>query len=181
MDLTKISDEQIVDKVRQGDNESYSEIVKRYKDKLLRYIRRLSYNSNEAEDILQDVFIKAYKNLYSFNIKKKFSSWIYRIAHNETINHIKKNKREKAVMVEIDFDVADKIDLNKELISKDLKKELSGYISKLKLKYRESIILHYFEEKSYEEISDILRIPTSSVGTLIHRAKKKLKKICQKK
>jgi len=177
MDLQKITDEKLVKEVRNGNNEIYSELVKRYQDKLLRYIHRLSNNSNDSEDILQNVFLKAYKNLYGFDLRKKFSSWIYRIAHNETINNIKKYSKEKQILMEIDYKIASNINLQEELELKNLKKDLNSYINSLPLKYREPIILYYFEGQSYEEISDILKIPVSSVGTLIHRGKKKIKKI----
>ncbi|MBU4422044.1 RNA polymerase sigma factor [Patescibacteria group bacterium] len=138
-------------------------------------------DADELEDILQDVFIKAYKNLYGFDANKKFSSWIYRIAHNEAVNYLKKNSRTKVSLDEVEYKIADeKIDLNGHIDKTFLKKEIGRCLKNIKLKYQEPLILFYFEQKSYEEISDILRIPTSTVGTLISRGKKIIKEKLEK-
>jgi len=96
-DVAKLSDEELVRMVRTDDSELYEEIVKRYQDRLYRYLRYLTNQPDASEDILQEVFIKAYRNLFGFNTKKKFSSWIYRIAHNEGVNHLKRTARRKYV------------------------------------------------------------------------------------
>lgn len=176
MNPEKLTDEQLVLAVLNKNQELYSEIIKRYQLKLSHYLRKFIYNPDELEDVLQVVFIKAYKNLYSFNVKKKFSSWIYRISHNEALNHLKKYAKERIPLEDIEYKLIDeKIDLNKEIDRKLLKTEVEELLSILKLKYREPLILYFFEQKSYQEISDILHMPISTVGTLISRAKKTLK------
>ena len=90
----KLSDEEIVEHIRKSDRELYSIIIKRYQEKLLRYANNLIKNEDKSRDAVQESFIKAFINLESFNTKKKFSSWIYRIVHNETLNIIKKYKLE---------------------------------------------------------------------------------------
>ena len=82
------TDEEIVKITREGEPKAYTELVKRYQDKLLRYTGSIIKNNEMAEDIVQNTFIKAYENLQGFSIEKNFSSWIYRIAHNETVNKI---------------------------------------------------------------------------------------------
>ena len=77
------------------DKENFSQIVNRYASKIQRYIARVTGNWQESEDINQEVFFKAYVNIASFNPKLKFSSWLYRIAHNESVNYIKKNYRQE--------------------------------------------------------------------------------------
>jgi len=177
----ELSDEQLIKVIREKDRELYSEIIKRYKTKLSHYLRKFICDADELEDILQDVFIKAYRNLHGFDIKKKFSSWIYRIAHNEAVNYLKKNSKIKISLDEVEYKIVDeKIDLNGHIDKVFLKKEIGKYLESIKLKYREPLILFYFEQKSYEEISDILRIPTSTVGTLISRGKKIIKEKLEK-
>ena len=90
MDKINLTDEEIVRITREEDKEVYTHLVRRYEDKLLRYIKRYIKNEDTSEDVLQTTFIKAYENLNGFDIKKKFSSWIYRIAHNEALNKLKK-------------------------------------------------------------------------------------------
>ena len=140
----------------------------------------------DALDVAQDAFIKAYRNLLDFNTKKKFSSWIYRIAHNEGVNFIRKLNRRKEVSLQglgkIDFVPNGK---NNSLLDTQVRKEIQEKVKEcldeLETKYREPLILYYLEDKHYREISDILRISTNTVGTLIFRGKRILRVICEKK
>ena len=182
MEPVKLTDEKIVEIIRENNQELYSEIIKRYQAKLSHYLRKFIYDSDELEDVLQVVFIKAFKNLHGFDARKKFSSWIYRIAHNEAVNHFKKHSKKKIPLDELEHKIIDeKIDLNDSVDKALLKKEIGDILGKIELRYREPLILFYFEQKSYEEISDILRIPTSTVGTLILRGKKIIKETYEKR
>jgi RNA polymerase sigma-70 factor, ECF subfamily len=177
--INKLSDEKVVKFVREKDKESYREIIKRYQNKLMRYALYLTQDEHKAADVVQETFIKAYKNLNNFNEKRKFSSWIYRIAHNEAMNFFKKKQFKKIILNEdLDFDSG--IDLQDNLIKKELQENIHHCLKKISLLYREPLTLYFLEEKSYEEISDILRIPIGTVGTRINRAKILMKKICQK-
>jgi RNA polymerase sigma-70 factor (ECF subfamily) len=180
MQPSQLTDEQLVEIIREKDQELYSEIIKRYQTKLSHYLRKFIYDLDELEDVLQVVFIKSYRNLYGFNIHKKFSSWIYRIAHNEAINHLKKNSKGQIPLDEVEYKIVDeKINLHEHIDRILLKKKMEECLSNIKLKYREPLILFFFEQKSYEEISYILRIPKNTVGTFISRAKQMLKKLSQ--
>ena len=181
--LGNLSDEQLVQKIRSEDSELYAEIVKRYQQGLYRYLRYLTNQSAEAEDLIQDVFIKAYRNLFGFDIRRKFSSWIYRIAHNEGVNYLKKAARRKDVSLEyLDFTVPAPNDCSEnQLTREEIKRKIQKCLGELKPKYRDPLVLYYFEEKSYQEISDILRVPRGTVGTLISRGRSILKAIYQEK
>jgi RNA polymerase sigma-70 factor (ECF subfamily) len=175
------SDEELVQlTLRNKDNFTF--LIKRYEKKLLSYLHRISnVNSDELEDILQETFIKAYYNLNDFDQSLKFSSWIYRIAHNEAINNFRKNKaRPHGHLVDLEDRYLERfksnIDILQEINAQDLKKEINATLSRLELKYKEVLVLKFLEEKSYEEISDILKKPLGTVGTLISRAKKQFKK-----
>ena len=172
-------DEKIIEIIRTKNNEYYAEIIKRYQSKLLRYATYLVKNEDRAADVVQNAFIKVYINLNSFDSKKKFSSWIYRITHNEAMNIIKKHKKE--VVMPEDFDGVSKVDLEKEYGRKEMKEMIMECLDNMALKYREPLSLYYLEEKSYVEISDILRLPIGTVGTRINRGKLLMKKLCQKK
>jgi RNA polymerase sigma-70 factor, ECF subfamily len=181
MDCRHLTDEQLVEKIRASDPELYSEIINRYQAKLSHYLKKFISHESELEDVLQEVFIKTYKNLYGFDIEKKFSSWIFRITHNEAINNIKKRKKELLILDEAEWQIIDeKMNLEKE-VEREIDCELiEQALLKIKLKYREPLILFFLEEKSYEEISEILRIPVSTVGVLILRGKKKLQQYLSK-
>ena len=150
-----------------------------------RYISRISNVSrDEVEDLLQDIFIKVYKNLNGFDTSLKFSSWIYRITHNEVISNYRKYKN-KVKVVSFDKDeefvkgIADELDVEENLSLGESKEKIFDILSKMNIKYRDVLILKFLEGKSYHEISDILKKPEGTVGTLISRAKKEFLKILE--
>ncbi len=159
----------------------FAYLIERYEPKLLRYIFRISsVRQEEAEDILQEVFIKTYLNLNDFNQDLKFSSWIYRITHNQAISHFRKKKtRPQSIMVDENRsmleNLASNMDLNYQIDQKYLKVNLLKAMDSLHIKYREVLVLRYFEHKDYKEISDILKKPPGSVASLLSRAKEKLR------
>lgn len=176
-----LSDEQLVIEIRGKDKELYGEIIRRYQTKLTHYLRKFIRNGDELEDVLQEVFIKAYRNLFDFNTGKRFSPWIYRIAHNEALNHIKKYKRESVSLDDQEWEIMDEsIDLKKDIDNRILKKRIEDGLASIKDKYREPLILFLLEQKSYEEIGDILRVPRNTVGTLVMRGKKLLREYLEK-
>lgn len=182
MDFDHFTDEQLVVEVRDKDKEKYAELIRRYQLKLTHYLRKFIKNPDELEDVLQEVFIRTYRNLFAFDINKKFSAWIYRIAHNQAINHIKKNHRGSISLDEYEWEIVDeKMDLKKNTDIGLAKIKIEQGFGELKIKYREPLILYFFEQKSYEEISDILHIPKSTVGTLIMRGKTALKEFLERK
>ena len=176
------NDESIITEIISGNVELYGELMSRYEQKLIRYVTYLARDQVFASDIVQDTFIKAYQNLQGFDKKYKFSSWIYRIAHNETMNAI---KREKHINRSIDVDEMEEIHYESNVIAdidrKILNTNLQACLDGLDNKYREILMLQYYENMKYSEIADILRIPVSTVGVRSNRAKLKLKQICQAK
>lgn len=179
MTLKSLSDEEIVVLVRTKDQELYSELVERYQNKIIKYSAYIVGNKEHARDIAQETFLKAFMNLWGFNPKLKFSSWIYRIAHNESINYIKKHRKEFPTDPESIsmIDIESNEDPFRNLEKKESREIVEECLPKLPVKYREPIALYYLDDKSYEEISDVLRIPTSTVGVRIMRGKKILKSI----
>ncbi len=155
-------------------------LMKNYEAALLRFIYRISgVRREDAEDVLQEVYIKVYRNLRDFDTSLKFSSWIYRITRNHVISESRKRKlRAEQILSEdedyqhfvseLSADSQTEKKLNREIINKILV-ELDG-------KYREVLILNFLEEKSYKEISDIIKKPMGTIATLLNRSKKKFKK-----
>ena len=175
------TDNELAVAVREGKPDLYAEIIERYQGKLFAYLYRMIGNRDEAEDLLQDVFIKAYKNLNSFDVDRKFSSWIYRIAHNEAVNYIKRKSLKRFISWEDISSTRDKLESSSSeegaddaWARKEIRQEVSEALKKLPAKYKEVLLLRFFSDKSYEEISEILGRPVNTVGTLINRAKKKL-------
>jgi RNA polymerase sigma-70 factor (ECF subfamily) len=172
------SDEEIVSKIRQGNKDLYGVLIERYENKLTSYGKRFVSNKDSVTDVVQDVFIKAYINLNSFDTSRSFSSWIYRIAHNEYVNLLKKKKSSNFSLFEFDtFFPQFVIGKNpyEEAIKKEEKEKIEKVIDILPPKYKEPLLLFLYEDKSYEEISEILEIPKATVGVRIMRAKQQLK------
>ena len=174
----ELSDEEIVKKIRETDKDFFSLIIERYQKKLLHYANSLIKDEDKAVDIVQNSFIKAFINLNSFNIKNKFGSWIYRIVHNEALNLIKKYPGETPLLDNFDFKSDEDIEEN--FIKQETKSQVEKCLKEIPLLYSEPLSLYYIDDKSYEEISDILRIPMGTVAIRISRAKKLMKNICQK-
>ena len=161
--------------------EYYYHLMKRYEYSLMSFIYKLSgINRTDIQDILQEVFILVYQNLNDYDENFKFSSWIYRIARNYTISMLRKNPKyvQNISWDEHDLEQLIQSDFNLEesFIQKIGYEDLLQIINLLPLKYREVIILKFIEEKDYQEISDILKKPIGTVGTLINRARKMLSK-----
>ncbi len=177
------TDEELVRLVLKNKTEAFDVLAKRYEKKLLRYGRKFLYNYENIEDVVQNVLTKAYVNIRSFDPSRKFSPWIYRIAHNEFINLIKKEKKEPFLFFETDviFSFPAKENFLKDIEIKEEREEIERYLHRLKEKYREPIVLYYFEGKDYQEISDILRIPISTVGTRLKRGRSEIKKLLHEK
>lgn len=174
-----MTDEDIARKVQQGDIESFGEIVVRFEAKLRRYAKRFLFDRDDTDDLVQDVFIKAFQNIQSFDTSRRFSPWIYRIAHNQYVNALRARKEHFPIF---DTDTLfphphAKESADRESEMRELRESLDRSLQKLDAKYREPLILYFFEELDYKEISDILEIPTSTVGVRLRRGKEVLKKL----
>ncbi|OGF20674.1 hypothetical protein A2Y83_00525 [Candidatus Falkowbacteria bacterium RBG_13_39_14] len=164
----------------------FGQIIKRYERKLISYIKKISNVSHEdAEDILQDVFIKVYKNLNDFDDSLKFSSWIYRICRNEVISNWRKRRaRPQNSPEELDENfikgITSDLDIEREIDRKYLKRNIYKILDKLDIRHKDILILKFFEECDYKEISDIMKMPMGTVASLMNRAKKEFRKKIKK-
>jgi RNA polymerase sigma-70 factor, ECF subfamily len=180
----EITDEEIAGRVQSGDIEAFALLVDRYEKKISRYAKKFLSHPDDIKDIVQDVFVKAYINIKSFDVQRKFSPWIYRIAHNEFVNALKKSKASKLSFM--DFDVLFPHPVAKEAADSDvdradLRRILDGCLQDVPAKYREPLVLYYFEDLAYREIADIMRLPVSTVGIRLQRGKVLLGEIMSKR
>ena len=176
-----MTDEEIVRRAL-SDKEAFAHLIERYEAKLLRYLERLGVLVREdREDILQNAFVKAYRNLNSFDPTLAFSSWLYRIAHNEAMSFFRAKRARpqvilseegEALITELRDDVADASAVAELRLSRE---ELGKAFAKLEPRYRDVLTLRFFEERSYAEMSDILEVPVGTVSTLLYRAKRALR------
>ena len=174
-----------IKQVLKGDQNAYADIVNLYQHKLYQVCYRMLGNKQEAEDIAQEAFIRAYINLHSYDQKRKFSTWLYRIATNLCIDRIRKKKRDYYLDAEVAgtegldmySQIASDEQLPEEAIEQmELQDRIQYEISRLPDKYRSVIVLKYIEELSLQEISEILDMPLGTVKTRIHRGREALRK-----
>jgi RNA polymerase sigma-70 factor (ECF subfamily) len=180
---SSLTDEQVVLLIQQGDKERFGILMERYDKKLSRYGKKFLSGKENIEDIVQDVFISTFQNINNFDTSLKFSSWIYRIAHNAFVNGLKKDQRSAIPHFDLDIFVSHTIyedTLTEEKEYEETRKMLDAGLDQLQPKYKEVLILHYLEDLSYKEISDILQIPTGTVGIRARRGREALKKVYAK-
>src|SRR3989344_8250949 len=178
------TDEEIALAVQKGDVESFGILVERFEANLLRFGRKFLADRQDIEDLVQEVFIKAYSNIQSFDVSRKFSSWIYRIAHNEFINAGK--KRQRANVFSFDLDVilpqfTAKETADSEAERREMREMLDSSLAALDEKYREPLILYFFEDLDYKDIADVLHVPVSTVGVRLARGKSILRRLVSEK
>lgn len=175
----ELRDEEIVGLILSGDHESFGLLMDRYEKKLERYARSLTKDESTAADAVQSTFIKAYVNLRGFNRSRKFSSWIYRIAHNESFNLIRKDKI--TIPLPETWDPPSEEDVEETAVQKGVEAMVQKCLDEMPAMYAEVIFLYHMEGRSYEEISDILRLPLGTIATRIRRARALMRKLCQEK
>ncbi|MFA7209042.1 MAG: RNA polymerase sigma factor [Parcubacteria group bacterium] len=180
-----LSDAQLVEMAK-SEPESFGLLMERYQGQLSGYIRRLTQlAADDAQDLLQEVFIKIYQNLNAYDGNLKFSSWAYRIAHNQVVDYFRRSgaRPQTAVLEDYEWEkiIGGGIQLEKDIVDRDCAEKVRACIEDLPLNYREILILRFVEEKDYEEIMDILKKPKGSVATLIARGKEMLRSEMEKR
>jgi RNA polymerase sigma-70 factor, ECF subfamily len=171
-----LPDEEIINLVLNGNKSVYEEIVKRYYNKLTAYLNRLlNFNTEDVEDCLSETFLKTYTRLTLYNQSLKFSSWVYRIAHNQAVDLIRK----KSLIPTFNLDWFQHIpDKNGEYNITN--QRLESVLTRLPFKERNLLVLFHIQELSLEEISDILKLKINTVAVQLKRARIKAKQVIDK-
>jgi len=172
------NEESLIKRIAAGEKEFFGELVLRHQDFIFNVVKSYVRFEEEARDITQDVFLKAYENIEKFRGDSKFSSWLYRIAYNLSINW---SERVKGRETQLDEGFAETIpeeaSAADELFDRELVlSRIKEIIEEIPLKYKVVIKLYYFEEKSYQEIADTLEIPINTVKIQLLRAKELIRK-----
>ncbi len=172
--MTERDDAALIGECLSGVLKSFEIIVERYQKQIYNLALRMVHNHDDAEDISQSVFVKAYENLASFNPRFKFFSWIYRMAINESINFVKQRKIGEELPPNVLSIERTPEDNYSELV---LREQLLEALMKLDIDYRAVIILRHFEGFSYGEISYILDVPEKTVKSRLFTARQSLRDI----
>ncbi|UCD18721.1 MAG: RNA polymerase sigma factor [candidate division WOR-3 bacterium] len=167
----------MIQKALSGDEGACQRLLNLYKGRIFSYVYRMVRNYHDAEDITFDTFIKCFNALATFDTSRPFAAWLFTIAHNLTMDHFRKNRIEVDYIDEFhpgDDDLAGDYEKKRKLEQIDLA------LSQLPPLDRELVILFHKEEYSYQEISEILTIPVTTIKTRLHRARRKLRDLVGK-
>ena len=189
MDYKKLTDQEIVALARKGREAAYRELIGRYQRPVFSLIYRLVRDREKSEDLAQETFIKVLNALDRYDPSYKFSSWIFKIAHNTSLDHLRKKEpitlslegsphAETASEQEASVIQALSTEETPEdyAASRELGATLEVAIGKLRPEYRTAIIMCHVEGRPYEEIAETMGVPLGTVKTYIHRARNELKK-----
>ena len=189
MDYKKLTDQEIVVLARQGREAAYKELIGRYQRPVFSLIYRLVRDREKAEDLAQETFIKVLNALDRYDPTFKFSSWIFKIAHNTSLDHLRKKE-----LVTLSLEGSPHAESQSEIeastvqalsteetpedyaASRELGATLEKAIGRLRPEYRTAIVMCHVEGRPYEEIAEVMGVPLGTVKTYIHRARNELKK-----
>lgn len=182
---SRIEDSRLIQQALGGDDNAYKKLMKKYHDAIYNFIYRMVRDKHQVEDLTQEAFIKAFSSLRSFNDEFAFSTWLYKIATNNSIDYIRKRRLQlysidkpiEAADSDYAFELPDDTyEADKEIITDQRTHLLNEAITHLPEKYRKVIHLRHVEERSYEEIAKMLRLPIGTVKAHIFRARELLYK-----
>ncbi|MDQ3673359.1 MAG: sigma-70 family RNA polymerase sigma factor [Gemmatimonadota bacterium] len=185
---TDVSDQQVVLYAQEGREDAYRELVKRYERPVYSLIYRMVRDNETAEDLAQETFIKVLNHIDRYRPEFKFSSWLFKIANNITIDHLRRRQLD-TISIEGSPDAVTGESMRatavtvksagesplEELESRELGASIEKAIARLRPEYRACIILRHVEDYSYDEIAEIVKLPLGTVKTYIHRARQELR------
>ena len=176
IDGSHLSDKVIVSNILNGNMQGFAIVIARTEKLVTQIVRKMTTNEDDQKDLVQDIYLKAYQNLSSFQFKSKLSTWIATIAYNTTINYLQKKKISiigNEVLMEDELMVSENPSL--EIFKTEAIKILHREIDKLPLLYKTLITLYHLEELSNKEISEITNLPEGTIKSYLYRARKILK------
>jgi RNA polymerase sigma-70 factor, ECF subfamily len=175
-----LTDAQIVENILQGDSSAFQDLVTRYQQPVFSICYRMLRQREEAEDLSQEVFIKAYRYLRQYNHEHKFSSWILKIATNTCIDAIRKNRVDTMPLDEEIKTNQEDVSAERAFLQEEAHREIESAIAALPPDYRVVILLYHHHGQSYQQIADQLDVPMSMVKNRLFRARKLLKSSLKK-
>lgn len=178
--LESLADAELVERAAAGREESFAELVRRYQRPIIAYVYRIVGDYDAALDLAQEVFIKVYGSLGRYRAEYKFSTWIYRIAHNAAIDHLRRvaarDAREEVERRERDLR-SSALNPEQERERNERRAEIEAVVDQLPPAYRELIILRHAHDLSYEEIAEVTALPLGTVKNRIFRAREMMRRM----
>lgn len=159
-----------------GDISAFEQILKKYKDIIINVAYRFVQNYSEAEDIAQEVFLKIYHSAKTYKPEAKFSTWVYKITVNLSLNYLRSRKHLPTVPLEETLEISEAVTPENNFEKKELTRRVKEALNSLPENQKLAVILKKYENLSYEEIGKIIGCSSSAVDSLIQRAKQNLKR-----
>lgn len=188
--MSEPSDSELVAQTLAGSQSAFGTLVRRYERPIVGLILRMVRDRGVAEELAQDVFVKAYDRLETYDRQRKFSSWLFKVAHNATIDHLRRRRLET---VPLETTEADDLQLTEILpgpaseqpedraLRREVGEALEAAIGELRPAYREVLLLRFGHGSSYDEIAEVTDLPLGTVKTHLHRARKELARILEER
>lgn len=177
--MRNISDFDVIESVKRGNSADFSILIDRYKNKAFSLLKRMLKNELDAEEVLQDCFLKAYNSLQGFKQESKFSTWFYKIVYNTALTRLSSRKRKienEMSSVDDHFELEYTNDVN-EIDNREMSELLKKLISQLPENHAAVISMFYLDEMRCEEISEVMNISVSNVKVMLYRSRNSLKNI----
>jgi len=171
-----MEDRQLVQQVLSGSDSALKLLISNYERLVFHMVNRVITHNMDREEVCQDVLIKVYEKLETFNFDSKLSTWIATIAYRTAVNFAKKKKMDEVDLDEVSFKIGEELNVTEE---KDMKKFIHMLVDQLPVNYRTVLTLFYLEGFSYPEIVEVTGMPEGTVKNYIHRARLKLKNIVE--
>jgi RNA polymerase sigma-70 factor (ECF subfamily) len=183
-----VDDKELVTRALEGDESAFRELLERFRRPVFSLVYRMIGDREQAEDLAQESFVKAFNNLDSYNPHYRFSSWLFKIANNHAIDHLRRARlatvsihgsphaanAEREEETRIVLESQDESP-EQEMLALELGSEIEEAIAQLRSDYRTAVILRHIENRPYEEIAEIMEVPIGTVKTFLHRARAELR------
>lgn len=180
------TDEQLVERCRNGEPGAYALLVDRYRTRIFSLILRMVGNREDAEDLAQEAFVRAFQGLHTFDARQRFSPWLYRIATNHCVSALRRKRLPTLPLTIEGGDDPYELPLpdlstepERRWLDQETRREIHQAILALPERYRVAILLYHMEELSYEEIAQVMEVPLNTVRTFLHRARAMLRRMLE--
>ncbi len=170
-----MNDQTLIAQALKGDDAAYGQLIEQYQRGLVRYCFTITRDADSAEDVAQEAFIKAYSQLGKYKKEFGFSTWLYKIAHNIALNSIRKVA---PLPLNDDYEIAYEDQTPGVMEREEREAKVRASLDALPVNYRTAIHLHYWDHLSYEEIGEVMQVPSTTIKTWLFRARQQIKEEC---
>ncbi len=178
-DYIVADDRRLVELALEDDDTAFEYLFDRYRDAIRRLLVQRSGNASDADDLLQETFIKVYINLHKYSPEYTFGQWVYTIARNTFVDFVRRRQDDLSIDERFTAPASSSPTPEERFINLQQRTQIEGYLERLSPRYRQLIVLRFFDELSYEEIAAKLSLPLGTVKTQIHRAREQMCRFIQ--